>query len=341
MRTKRECLHNSQLCRYSMRVSYDGVGKDHREGKTSAQRTGTADNTKLKQDVVVAGLEMADWTSTLDRECEKSKSDLDGLSKRFAVTSAMLMVVVSTALSVAGSQSLTFEDLARIAPAWVGIQVISMGVAMLYASYETGFASALRKAAASREEPLVNAAWLLDWIVYIGMALGSASALLNQHSAVVIVLFGSATIIFAAAAIAVLRGGFMKVTAETLLGPPSRSKNPIKRIRADIKKAVEWLLATAVVYLAFGGMLVWLMWDSTNWYTVLSISVLATAFVRLLERNFNQYRAINEKRLTLSALERLRLESFTNDEYNDVKIKKEFRQIAGLADDETETQKKS
>jgi hypothetical protein len=214
-----------------------------------------------------------------------------------------------------------------------------MGVALLYASYETGLAFALRKAASSKEKPPLSAVWLLDWIVYLGMALGSVSVFLRHSSTIAMVIFGSAVMVFTFTAIVVLRGGFVKDTVETLLGPPSRSKNPIKRIQMDIRKAAEGLLASAVLYFAIGGILVWLVWDSSSWYTVISISVLVTAFVRILEKSFDQYRAIVGKREALSALERLRLELFTNDEYDDEKLKKEFRQIVGLAEGEPSPRK--
>ncbi len=286
----------------------------------------------MAQDPDPPSVGMVDWPLVLEQECLKVKSEVDGLTTKLSITSATLMAIISVGLSIASSQELSFEDLVHIAPTWVGVQTISMGVILLYASYDTSVAHALRKAASSNENLPLTAVRLLDVEIYLTMSLGCASVVLGDRSRIAALFFIVVALVLLASALAVLRGWFTKGAVEVVIGRPSRSKDPLKRIQMDIQRGVRWLLTASTAYLALGGLIIWLVWDSSNWPTVISVSVLVTATIRFLEKSFHQYEARVQMRQKLNALAQLRIESLTNADYTDDLVRMKLRQIEGLAD---------
>lgn len=271
------------------------------------------------------------WIETLDRDIERTK---DSLARSNRLIFATLVAMTSIGVFIIGiieENELTLSDFPSIAPWWVGIQMLSLSIGVMYAVYMRERLPLIREIAKKGNWPLMTPVDILKAATYLLMGIALVVAAWDRRETWMILVFVPSALIFFASASLIFSEDRMRQIARQSVGRAPRIRNLVKKAKVDMKKFTTGLIITGSVYFGIGLLYLALSWDGGLWSTAVPLSSAAAALLALMKRNFNEYGLSISMEGRLVALEGLRVDILTTD-LSEEGVRTRYRTLNGIRD---------
>jgi len=275
-----------------------------------------------------AGQYGTDWVSLIERDVAALERTQARRAKGRYATFAMMAALVAAAVAHVTNQGLTREDLWTIAPWWVSIQMFSLATSTLYSMYMHVHIPGLREKIVAKEKwPMTTPESLLKSATYLLMGLISESMFLSDYRESSSLVFGIVAILSYFWAYSFILNVRVVPIIRRLSNKYPVIKKSVEEATTQPQKFTSSLAGLATGPSIIGIIILLIVWDEDLWMIALQVSVLFSAFLFALGRNFNEYgRIVAADRVKINLLE-LRRKILTNPQLTEADIRTKYHNI--------------
>ena len=274
---------------------------------------------------------MTDWISILDKDYERLEAVQRRRLKQVFVTIALIASFSSLGLGLIRQYGLTWDDLLHIAPWWVAVNLLSMGIQALYNIYLRIYLPGIgEKIRNQQKRPMLSPETIIRALTFLLMGIASAASIVVVDSEIETFLFVCIALIMIISSLRIL---FERDKTRTDLKEskidkvPTRIRSIIDNIFAGEQQFTTFLVTAFFVYSIIGLILMFLLWDGDTWQIAIQMSIIFSGLIVALRTNFNQYGRIVAADKSIFAILELRVDILTTKTLTDAEISARYRQI--------------
>jgi len=273
---------------------------------------------------------MTDWISVIDSDYEKIVQERSRRSRTVTVTIVVMFSIISLGWGLVKQYSLTWQNVADIAPWWVAVNFLFMAVSVLYFVYLRVYLPGITEQIADKQKwPLLTPEGVVKSLSFFLMAIGSAIAVWSGLYFWSAVLFGFVFVTMAGS-------GFLAIFNVNAPQELLKAARGIPAIQERINKPVETqrvftsgMVAVFFIYSFAGLLLLAIVWNSDIWLLAVQASFLLSALIATVIRNLEEFGKVTLADRTLSQILDFRMDILTDKTLNEDAIASRYRSIFG------------